>query len=116
MGAVRSRGLGLAIAQALAAAGAGVALVARSQDALDAAADDIRAGGGRAVALAADVSDQRAVDWMVEETNRQLGPIDILVNNAATARSIGPLWEVEPEVWWGEISTDLKGPFLCARA
>src|SRR5438105_2771932 len=111
-----SRGIGLAIANALAAAGAGVALVARSQDALDAAADNIRAGGGRAVALAADVSDQRAVDWMVEETKRQLGPIDILVNNAATARSIGPLWEVDPEVWWDEISTNLKGPFLCARA
>ena len=111
-----SRGIGLAIAKALAAAGAGVALVARSQTALDAAADDIRAGGGRAVALAADVSDQRAVDWMVDETKRQLGPIDLLVNNAATARAIGPPWEVDPGVWWDEISTNLKGPFLCARA
>jgi NAD(P)-dependent dehydrogenase (short-subunit alcohol dehydrogenase family) len=111
-----SRGIGFAIAQALAAAGASVALVARSRAALDEAAAEITAAGGHAMALLADVTDARAVEWMVGETVRKLGPVDLLVNNAAASRVFGSLWESDPDIWWDDVSVNLKGTFLCARA
>ena len=111
-----SRGIGLAIATALAAEGAAVALVARSREAVEAAARNILDTGAHAIALAADVTDQGAVAWIVEETVRQLGPVDLLVNNAGLAAAVGPVWDVDPEVWWRDVTTNLRGSFLCARA
>lgn len=111
-----SRGIGLAIAKALAAEGVAVALVARSQEAVQAAAQDIQTAGARAIPLAADVTDQGAVAWIVEETVRQLGTVDLLVNNAGSATAAGPVWEVDPETWWHDVTTNLRGTFLCARA
>jgi NAD(P)-dependent dehydrogenase (short-subunit alcohol dehydrogenase family) len=56
------------------------------------------------------------VERAVEQTERELGPIDLLVNNAAVATPVGPAWEVDPEEWWRCIEVNLRGPFLCARA
>ena len=113
-----SRGIGLAIATALATEGVAVALVARSREAVEAAARNILATGAGAIPLAADVTDQGAVAWIVEETVRQLGPIDLLVNNAGagSTAAVGPVWDVDPEVWWRDVATNLRGSFLCARA
>lgn len=111
-----SRGIGLAIAKALAAEGVAVALVARSQEAVGAAAKSIQAAGARAIALSADVTDQGAVARIVEETVRQLGPVDLLINNAGSATAVGPVWEVDPDTWWRDVTTNLRGTFLCARA
>jgi NAD(P)-dependent dehydrogenase (short-subunit alcohol dehydrogenase family) len=111
-----SRGIGLAIAKALAAECVAVALVARSQEAVGAAAKNIQAAGARAIALSADVTDQRSVAQIVEETVRQLGPVDLLINNAGSANAVGPVWEVDPETWWRDVTTNLRGTFLCARA
>ena len=111
-----SRGIGLAIATALAAEGVAVALVARSRETVEAAARNILATGARAIALSADVTDQGAVAWIVEETVRQLGPVDLLVNDAGLAAALGPVWDVDPEVWWRDVTTNLRGSFLCARA
>ena len=111
-----SRGIGLAIATALAAEGVAVALVARSRATVEAAAGNILATGARAIALSADVTDEGAVAWIVEETVRQLGPVDLLVNNAGLAAALGPVWDVDPEVWWRDVTTNLRGSFLCARA
>jgi 7-alpha-hydroxysteroid dehydrogenase len=76
------RGIGLAIARAFAGAGAAVALVARTQDAIEAVACDIRAAGGRAVALPADVTDVTRLPSVVNGTIAAFGGLDILVNNA----------------------------------
>lgn len=111
-----SRGIGLAIAEALAAEGVAVVLVARSHEAVEAAAKKMQAGGARAIPLAADVTDPGAVAGIVEETVRQLGAVDLLVNNAGSATATGPVWEVDPETWWRDVTTNLRGPFLCARA
>lgn len=111
-----SRGIGLAVATALAAEGVAVALVARSPEAVRAAAQNLQAAGARAIPLAADVTDQRAAAWIVEETVRQLGPVDLLINNAGSAAATGPVWEVDPETWWRDVTTNLRGTFLCARA
>jgi len=76
----------------------------------------IQAAGGRAIPLPADVTDQRAVAWVVEETVRQLGPVDLLINNAGSASAGGPIWEIDPETWWKDVTTNLFGTFLCSRA
>src|SRR6516164_9556091 len=111
-----SRGIGLAIAEDLAAKGAAVALVARSQKTVQAVAQNIQTAGARAISLKADVTDPGAVTWLVEETVRQFGPVDLLVNNAGSATALGPIWEVDPETWWHDVTTNLQGTFLCARA
>lgn len=110
------RGLGRAYAQALAAAGAVVAVVARSEDQLTETVNLIEHAGGRAIALTVDVTDRSAVEQMVVEVERQLGPVDLLVNNAGSFRAAGVVWEVDPEEWWREVEVNLRGVFLCARA
>jgi NAD(P)-dependent dehydrogenase (short-subunit alcohol dehydrogenase family) len=111
-----SRGIGLAIAQAFAAEGIAMALIARSGEAVRGASDTIRAAGGRAIPLAADVTDEQSVAWVVEETVRQLGPVDLLINNAGSASAAGPVWEIDPKTWWKDVTTNLFGTFLYSRA
>jgi NAD(P)-dependent dehydrogenase (short-subunit alcohol dehydrogenase family) len=111
-----SRGIGLVIGKALAANGVAVALVARSQEAVQAAAKSIQTAGARAIGLSADVTDPRAVVSMVKEAVQQLGPVDLLVNNAGSVTALGPVWEVDPDTWWGDVTTNLRGTFLCTHA
>lgn len=110
------RGIGRAIAQALAGMGAAVTVTARSGEQLADTVALIAAAGGRAIALVADVTDQRAVERVVAETEHQLGPVDLLVNNAGVAGPLGPLWEIAPEVWWRGVEIHLYGTVLYARA
>ena len=111
-----SRGIGRAIAEELAAAGAVVALAARSEADVKAAAARIRQAGGDAVPLTADVTGPAAVERLVGDARRLLGPVDILVNAAGTNRAVGPDWELDPDLWWEDMAVNLRGPFLCARA
>jgi 2-dehydro-3-deoxy-D-gluconate 5-dehydrogenase len=92
-----SRGIGRAICLAYARAGADVALLARSGDALDALADEIRALGRQAVALPCDVT---APDEVVAAVNRaleELGTLDVLVNNAGGPIFNAPFLDIRPE-------------------
>jgi NAD(P)-dependent dehydrogenase (short-subunit alcohol dehydrogenase family) len=110
------RGLGRAFALALAARGAAVALVARSAAELAETARLIAGAGGRALAEAADVADPDAVAAACARVERELGGVDLLVNNAAMATPIGPIAEVDPLQWWRCLEVNLKGPLLTARA
>jgi len=110
------RGIGRAIAQGLAGAGAAVTVTARSENQLNETVRLIHEAGGRALAVAADVTDPRGVARMVEATERRLGPVDLLINNAGVGGPIGPLWEVDPDEWWRGIEVHLRGTFLCTRA
>lgn len=110
------RGIGREIAGHLAAAGARVALIARSADQLETAAAEIWDTGGTALAVPADVTDQSAVTQLVEQVEAELGPVDLLVNNAGSFYAIGPLWEVDPDRWWTDVTINLRGPFLGCRA
>ena len=76
------RGIGRAIALTLAEAGADVAVAARTRSEIDSVAEEIRALGRRAVAIPTDVSVSSEVDAMVATAERELGPADVLVNNA----------------------------------
>jgi NADP-dependent 3-hydroxy acid dehydrogenase YdfG len=77
-----SSGIGAAAAAALAAAGATVAMVARRADRLDTLVRQIEDGGGNALALPGDVTDEKVADGVVTETLRRFGRLDILVNSA----------------------------------
>src|ERR671913_371216 len=111
-----SRGIGRAIALALAGAGADVVVNCRERGrSAEETADAVRAKGRRALAVAADVSNARAVEEMVRSAEAELGPVDLLVNNAGVAipRDLDGLTE---EDFDRTLAVNLKGAFLCARA
>src|SRR6266850_1646684 len=111
-----SRGIGAAIAIALAEAGAAVAVNYRERaDDAETVVGKIRGMGGRAIAIAADVSQAAAVARMADQAASALGPIDILVNNAGLAivRGIDDLTESDFDV---TIAVNLKSAFLCTQA
>ena len=111
-----SRGIGAAIAIALAEAGAAVAVNYRERaDDAETVVGKIRGMGGRAIAIAADVSQAAAVARMADQDASALGPIDILVNNAGLAivRGIDDLTESDFDV---TIAVNLKSAFLCTQA
>ena len=111
-----SRGIGAAVALALAGAGAAVAVNYRERaGSADAVVAEITAMGGRATAVAADVSKNADVTAMVERVTKALGPIDILINNAGMAivRGVDDLTEAEFDL---TISVNLKSAFLCTQA
>ena len=111
-----SRGIGAAIVRMLAEAGAAVVInyLEHSAEA-DALTKTIRDNGGRAVAVAADVSQADAVAKMVERAKSELGPVDILVNNAgiAIAKGVDDLTEADFDQ---TITVNLKSVFLCTQA
>jgi 3-oxoacyl-[acyl-carrier protein] reductase len=111
-----SRGIGAAIVQSLAQAGAAVAINYRERASeANALADSISKAGGRAIAIAADVSQPDAVNQMVERVKSDLGPVDILINNAGIAlvRGIDDLTETDFDQ---TIAINLKSVFLCMQA
>ncbi|MCP3417068.1 MULTISPECIES: SDR family NAD(P)-dependent oxidoreductase [Bradyrhizobium] len=111
-----SRGIGAAIVKMLADAGAAVAINYRERSAeAETLAKGITAAGGRAVAIAADVSEAAAVAALVERAKSELGPVDILVNNAGIAivRGVDDLTE---EDFDRTITVNLKSAFLCTQA
>jgi 3-oxoacyl-[acyl-carrier protein] reductase len=130
-GAGRMRSTGRPIATALAKAGCDVVLTGTgrppsefpvSEQAADwrgieSVAEEIRALGRRALPLVADVTDPAAVEALTEQVERALGPVDVLVNNAAAPRGPDrkPVIELDPSVWHHVIDVNLHGTFNCSR-
>jgi 3-oxoacyl-[acyl-carrier protein] reductase len=111
-----SRGIGRAIAISLADAGAGVAVNYREREAeARNVVEAIRGGGGRAMAVRADVSQAADVTAMVAAIERELGAVDVLVNNAGVGlvRSLDDLTEADFDL---TIAVNLKSVFLCTQA
>src|SRR5258705_1617806 len=111
-----SRGIGAAIVRALAEAGAAVGINYREgAGEADALVKQISGAGGRAIAIAADVSQSDAVSKTIDRVKSELGPIDILVNNAGIAivRGVDDLSE---EDFDRTIAVNLKSVFLCTQA
>jgi 3-oxoacyl-[acyl-carrier protein] reductase len=109
-----SQGIGRATALLLGKLGADVAVMARSLDKCQAVADEIRAGGRRAVALRGDLADADEIKNGVEKVSSELGPISILVNNAAITRD-GLMLRMKREDWQNVIDTNLTGVFLLTQ-
>ncbi len=109
------RGIGRAVAQRLAAAGAAVAVIARSDSELAETVALIQQAGGRATALAADVTDLHAVRHAMQTIERSLGPVDLLVNSAGAIKPFGPVWKIDADEWWRTIDVNLRAPFVCSQ-
>jgi NADP-dependent 3-hydroxy acid dehydrogenase YdfG len=109
------RGIGRAVARALAAESAAVVLAARTRAELARTASDIRDAGGRALALPTDVTSEREVVGLVEETLGTFERVDILVNAAGHA-SFGPLAEAKVDQWDAMLTVNLRAVMLACRA
>jgi NAD(P)-dependent dehydrogenase (short-subunit alcohol dehydrogenase family) len=111
-----SSGLGREISLRLAALGASVGVMARTEDQVEETVAEIARAGGRAVPAIADVSDRDAVRTGVEIVERELGPVDLLVNNAGISGPVAPFWEADPDDWWSAVEVNLRGAALCSSA
>ena len=110
-----SSGIGRAIALALGQAGADVAVnYGGNREAAEAVVAEIERGGSRAIAIRADVSDERAVLDLFETVKREFGTVDVLVNNAGIQKD-APFDEMTVAQWDRVMGVNLRGPFLCAR-
>ena len=101
-----SRGIGAILAQAFREEGWQVVGLSRS-------GSDDPAG---APTMACDVTDEAAVDQVVDTVIAEHGRIDLLVNNAGLVEREVPLWEADVEQWWQVMETNVRGPFLVTRA
>jgi 3-oxoacyl-[acyl-carrier protein] reductase len=111
-----SKGIGAGIARELAGRGAAVAVnYSGSKAAADKLVADIRAAGGKAVALQADLSNTESVGPFVEKVARELGPIDILVNNAGVYE-FSPIEAVTPEHFHKQFNLNVLGLLLTTQA
>lgn len=110
------RGLGRAIALALAGAGARVAVLARSTTDLAETVRLVTDAGGSAHAFVADVTVPEQVSTVFADITAELGPIDLLVNNAGVIKPLGPVWMTSPDEWWQTMEVNVRGPLLCSHA
>lgn len=111
-----SRGIGRQIAKDLAAAGAIVAVTGRSRENLDETVAVVQAEGGQASAFIMDVVDTAQVHAVMQDISTQLGPIDLLVNNAGIGAESATPWEVHVDDWWRVLEVNVRGAFACAHA
>ena len=108
------RGIGREIALALANEGAIIAAAARSDEESRALSDHINAAGGTALPIKMDLRSESSVKEAVDRAQSELGPIDILVNNAAIM-TLCKLDETSTETWDDVMSTNVRGTFLTCR-
>ena len=109
------KGIGKAIALALAAEGVHVGLIARSEIPLAETAAEIRRQNVKASYAMADTSDRKSLETAVQSIINELGPIDILINNAGTGK-FGKFLELEVEEWEQQVRVNLFGVYYTTRA
>lgn len=112
-GAKRSIGKGIALL--FSEAGADLVVCGRSLPELEVLAEEIKAKGGRAIAVQTDVSSKSDVEELVAKTVESFGTVDILVNNAVVYAN-GPLVQLSEEQWDHTIDVGIKGFYLCCQA
>ena len=109
------RGIGRLLARRLSDAGYAVALVARSQQELRETARLTEISGGRALCLPADVTDEQSAPEVIRRVETELGPIELLINNAGILGPTGPMWEVDLRAWWRTVHINLFGALVYTR-
>ncbi len=117
-----SRGIGKAIALRAARDGANVAIAAKTADphpklegTIHSAAEEIKAAGGRALAIQCDIRDEAQVDAAIQQTVEAFGGLDVLVNNASAISLTGTL-ETPPKRWDLMMGVNGRGTFVCSQA
>ena len=109
------RGVGQLVARTFADAGAAVAMVARSADELAHTVELISATGGVAAAAVADVTDAAGLAAAVADLRHQLGPVDLLVNNAGILGPAGPAVGARLDEWWTTMDVNVRGLVLATQ-
>jgi len=109
------RGIGREIAQQLANAGATIAVAARTRAQLNKTVAAITAAGGQCNAFEMDVTNLTSVKQAVAAVTEQLGPIDLLVNNAGIGANGAAAWDVDPKDWWRVMEVNVRGVFNCTN-
>lgn len=107
-----SRGIGEAIARGFADQGAAVVISSRKQEGLDAVAESINASGGKAVPIACHAGKPDDIAALFDRVNKELGGVDILVNNAATNPYFGPAVDISEGAFDKTLEVNLKGYFV----
>ncbi|MDZ7727234.1 MAG: SDR family oxidoreductase [Dehalococcoidia bacterium] len=110
-----SRGIGRSVAIGLAEAGANVAIAARKPESLEDAVSAVNATGRKGVGIPTNVRDLDALQNLVDETKKQLGRVDILVNNAATNPVFGPVHNLDERAWDTIMNTNVKSAFFLSK-
>lgn len=111
-----TRGIGRAVVTGFSRAGANVVVAARSAEACEAVAEELRSEGGNAIGVPTHLGDLDSVDALVAAAQDTFGGIDIVVNNAATGLA-QPIGDLTPEAWDKSFNVNLRGPvFLVERA
>jgi gluconate 5-dehydrogenase len=108
-------GLGFAIAKALAAAGASVILLGRNSEKLAHASKELRTLGANATYRVCDLLDRQAITPLIQDLERNVGPLDILLNNAGVQQR-APFTEFPAEGWDRMMATHISAPFFLAQA
>ena len=114
-GAARGKGNGRAIALKLAEAGADIAVGDIRREEAQGVADEIHSLGRRSLALEMDVGNYEQVEAGFKVIKEELGPVDILVNNAAIMTNIAMISKMKKEAWEREITVNLSGAFFCVK-
>ena len=109
------RGIGEGIAHTLANAGAAVVCAARRADEVERVAADIRAAGGRAVAMPTDVTDNAAVEALAQKAISEFGHLDIWINNAGGSPIQAPLTQLDPVEWDATMRLNLTSIWVCTN-
>ena len=110
------RGIGRALALEFSRQGANVVCCARSKEEIRETVALLEKERGHGIAVPTDVTRKEQVETMVKEALEHFGQIDILFNNAGSFQAIGGVWEVNPEVWWHDVTVNLRGTMLCCQA
>jgi len=110
------RGVGRALAIEFARRGANVACCARREHEIKQTVELIEAEGGSGLAIPVDVTDQAQTQDMARRALDRFGAIDVLFNNAGSFVALGGVWEVDADQWWWDVTVNLRGSMLCARA
>jgi 3-oxoacyl-[acyl-carrier protein] reductase len=110
-----SKGIGKGIARVFGKAGSKVLIVSRNIAEAEAAAEEIRRGGGTAMGFAADISDAGGTQMMAEAALSAFGAIDVLCANAGIFPQ-AKIEDLSPEDWDHVLSTNLKGTFLSLKS
>jgi 3-oxoacyl-[acyl-carrier protein] reductase len=105
------RGIGERIARALADAGMRVAVSGRTRDEVESVAAAV---GG--LPLVGDIAERSTPEKWARQAEAELGPVDLLVNNAGIEVARGPLWEQDVDEWWRVFEVNVLGAMLCCRA
>jgi NAD(P)-dependent dehydrogenase (short-subunit alcohol dehydrogenase family) len=111
-----ARRVGAAVARAVADRGADVAIAYnRSKTEAESVAGQVRTAGRRALVVQGDVTDAAGCTAIVDQTARELGRLDVLINMASIYRAV-PFDRTDAAAWDSQLAVDLRGSFLCARA